>query len=115
MPSLVLRQCLLLALYLNTDDKIITESVGSKIPDSVISLQADPVRNGLVLLLLDSKGSLGSEGLVRRLKRQITLKLNARNGNTTSLTILIGSSCLEINCQANEDSGVETWGFTTKK
>jgi hypothetical protein len=36
-------------------------------PNSVISAESDPVGNRLILLLLDSKGSLRAEGLVGRL------------------------------------------------
>jgi hypothetical protein len=47
--------------------KMLTVSVEEILPDGTASLHSHPVRNGLVLLLLDSQGSLGAEGLLRRL------------------------------------------------
>lgn len=41
------------------------------IPDGVASSEADPVRHGLVLLLLNSQSALGTEALVGRLKEEI--------------------------------------------
>ena len=44
-----------------------TKIDASIIPNSVAGTQSDPLRNGLVGVLLDRKGALGSETLVRRL------------------------------------------------
>ena len=47
------------------------KALWNALPNSVVSSQSDPLRNGLVDLLLNSKGSIGTEGLVGRLKMQI--------------------------------------------
>jgi hypothetical protein len=86
MPRRVLRQCLLLALYLlfqhspvsKTSSSLpvpggwfgsIVSSDGQSVPDGVTSSQADPLGNGPVLLLGFRKLLLGSEGLVALYER----------------------------------------------
>lgn len=66
MPNLVLRQCLLLALYLKLSKLIQIQQLAKRMePDGVVSLQSDPVRDRLVLLLLNSQSALGAKWFVR--------------------------------------------------
>lgn len=55
------------------------------VSDFVISSKSNPVRNRLVLLLLDSKGALGAEALVGRLEQHSTRIRNIRGKNISKI------------------------------
>jgi hypothetical protein len=108
---LVLLQCLLLALYLSNGRK--SECDISKqfrtidrskklnvddLLDSIVRSETNPVRDGLVLLLSDRKGSLGSERLLGRLSKnrrarkrnRVSQKVSTdRTGTVTCCTLTI--------------------------
>mgnify|MGYP006940264750 CR=1 FL=1 len=77
MPSFVLLQCLLLALYLHHRSNIsklsssgiseLTHVQRADSLDGVIGSQANPMRDRLVLLGSDGESSFRSEGLLGRL------------------------------------------------